>query len=275
MSKVLIVKNEDKRMMYLTKYLAKIYDVVEIENELHFYYELQKNDYETIVLPLRGISDNQIIDGTTINFTDNYFKLAKEKSIYTGLITDVLEKKCQENKIRLVSYLTEDIAIKNNYLTIEGIVEKIATNSDKGIYGSNVLIIGYGKLGTICAKILQAFKANISITCRDKKDFLQAKLNDYQVYSHEKLINIINNFDFIINTVPYPIITHNIIEKITNKEMLIIDVSSRPYGMDHDYARACSLNTLLLPGIPGKVAPKSAGELIGEFIHQDMCGGEL
>lgn len=275
MSKVLIVKNEDKRMMYLTKYLAKIYDVVEIENELHFYYELQKNDYETIVLPLRGISDNQIIDGTTINFTDNYFKLAKEKSIYTGLITDVLEKKCQENKIRLVSYLTEDIAIKNNYLTIEGIVEKIATNSDKGIYGSNVLIIGYGKLGTICAKILQAFKANISITCRDKKDFLQAKLNDYQVYSHEKLINIINNFDFIINTVPYPIITHNIIEKITNKEMLIIDVSSRPYGMDHDYARACLLNTLLLPGIPGKVAPKSAGELIGEFIHQDMCGGEL
>ena len=50
----------------------------------------------------------------------------------------------RKNKIKLVSYLNEDIAIKNNYLTVEGIIEKMATNSDKGIYGSNVLIIGYG-----------------------------------------------------------------------------------------------------------------------------------
>ena len=104
MSKVLLVKNEDKRMIYLSKYLKKIYEVIEIENELQFFYELQKNDFTHILLPLRGISDDQIIDGTLINFTDNYFKMAKTKTIYTGLITDVLTKKCQE-KIKLNLFL--------------------------------------------------------------------------------------------------------------------------------------------------------------------------
>lgn len=275
MSKVLIVRNEDKRMKYIKEYLEKVIDITEITDELQLYYNLHNKDFNYLILPLRGINKNQVIDGTTINLTDNYLRMAREKTIYTGLIDKDFAEKCSENKIRLVTYLAEDIAIKNNYLTTEGIIEAIVNNSEKGIYCSKILIIGYGKLGIVLANILKSFKAKITISCRNEKDLLHAKINDFNVLSLTKLISYINQFDFIINTVPYPIIDHTIIKKINNPDLLIIDVSSKPYGLDHDFAKSCSLNTLLLPGIPGKKAPKTAGELIGEFIYQDICGGEV
>src|SRR5690554_184606 len=199
MTKVLIVKNEDKRIYYIKRYLSRFIQIEEIIDELQLFYELQNQNYDCIVLPIRGIKSNRIVDGTSISLTDNYLRMAKNKTIYTGLINKELVSKCNENKIRLVTYLNEDTAIKNNYLTTEGIVEAIVNNSDKGIYKSNILIIGYGKLGSICAKILKKFKSKITIACRHEKDSLHAKISDFNVVNYTQLISVINNFDFIIN----------------------------------------------------------------------------
>ncbi len=273
MSRVLLVKNNDKRMGYLKQYLESRIEVTEIDDELQLFYALEAKNYDYLILPIRGISDDNLIDGTNIVLSENYLKLFKDKTIFTGLITDSLKQKCEECHIRLITYLNDDIAIKNNYITTEGIIEAISKNSEKAIYNSKILIVGYGKLGIICGNIFKALKAEVTISCRHEKDSLHAQISDFKVINHNQLINNINQFDFIINTVPFRIIDHVIIRKINNPHLLIIDVSSQPYGLDHEYARSLGLKTLLLPGIPGKIAPITAGELIGQFIINILMEG--
>ncbi len=274
MTKVLIVNNRDKRMEYIKKILANKCQIIAITDELKFFYELQDEKTKYIILPVRGVDNHQVINDTSIKFTDNYLQSARGKTIYTGLVNDEFLKKCEANNIRLVSYLNENIAIDNNYLTTEGIIEAIVNNSERAIYKSKILIVGYGKLGQIAANILKAMKADITISCRHKKDFLHAKINDYIVINHPQIIGVVDQFDFIINTIPFHILDHLVLQKINESKLLIIDVSSEPYGLDHMFAKDKGINTLLLPGIPGKKAPQTAGEIIGNFIYEDIFGGE-
>jgi len=272
MSKVLIVKNKDKRMEYIQQYLEGRIDTAVVLDELQLFYGIEKCDH--LILPIRGINQDNLIDGTEIHLTDNYLNILKGKSIYTGLMTEEFKNKCVRNNIQLKTYLTDDIAIKNNYITTEGIIETIVNKSELAIYNSRILIIGYGRLGQIIGNIFKSLKANITISCRHEKDILHAKINDFNVISNQFIINKINQFDFIINTIPYRIIDSVMIGKITNHDLLIIDVASNPYGIDHENAKNKGVNTLLLPGIPGKIAPKTAGEIIAAFIYQDIVGGE-
>lgn len=274
MSKVLIVKNKDERMEYIQEYLKSRIDISEIIDELHLFYGIEEKNCDCVILPVRGVDKTFIIDGTDIHLTDNNLKMLRGKTIYTGLISDEFKNKCEENHIQLKTYLTDDLAIKNNYITTEGIIEAIVNHSEKAIFNSRILIIGYGRLGQICANVLKALKAEIIISCRHKKDILHAKINDFNVINHSEIIKQIDQFDFVINTVPSRIIDLTMIRKITNQDVLIIDVASKPYGLDHEYAKNQGINTLLLPGIPGKIAPKTTGELIGQFIYQDIVGGE-
>ncbi|HEY8364303.1 MAG TPA: hypothetical protein VIK84_01915 [Haloplasmataceae bacterium] len=275
MSKVLIVNNNDKRMEYVKNYLKERIDVSEVNDELTFFYEMEKENNKYLILPVRGVNQHNLIDDSTIYLTENYLNLWNGKTIYTGLISETLKKQCNERGIRLVSYLSEEMAIKNNYITTEGIIEAMVNNSEKAIFNSQILIIGYGKLGQICGKVLKALKGNITISCRHEKDILNAKINEFKVITHPQIISCINQFDFIINTVPYRLLNHTILRKINKSCQVIIDVSSKPYGLDHDYANKIGVRVLLLPGIPGKIAPITAGEIIGEYIYRDIIGGEV
>ncbi|QVK19434.1 hypothetical protein KHQ81_07065 [Mycoplasmatota bacterium] len=274
MSRVLIVKNKDERMKYIQNYLKSRIDISEISDELHLFYGIEKKNCDYVILPVRGVDKDFLIDGTDIHLTDNYIKMLRDKTIYIGLISDELKNKCEENKIQLKTYLTDDLAIKNNYITTEGIISSIVNNDEKAIFNSRVLVIGYGRLGQICAKVLKTLKADITISCRHKKDIIHAKINDFNVIVHSEIIKQIDQFDFIINTIPFKIIDFTMIKKLQNKDVLIIDVASKPYGLDHEYAKNQGISTLLLPGIPGKIAPKTTGELIGQFIYHDIVRGE-
>lgn len=274
MSKVLIVKNKDMRMKYIHDYLKQRVNINEIEDELHLFYGIEDKDCNCVILPVRGVNKNFIIDGTDIKLTDSYLMKLSRKKIFTGLVSEELKNSCSKHQIELISYLTDDLAIKNNYITTEGIIEAIVNNSKKAIFQSNILIIGYGRLGQISAKILKNMKANITIAARNEKDIVHGKICDYKMINYQQIFNEIEQFDFVINTVPYRIIDSNIMNKLRNKESLIIDVASEPYGLDHLVALKKNIKTLLLPGIPGKIAPKTSGELIAEFIYQNIYGGE-
>lgn len=275
MFKILVVNNGDKRQKYLIDYLRKQHIVEEIKDELSLFYEINDKKYNCLVLPVRGLKNEFVIDGTDIKLTENYLKLMSNKIIFTGLINSALRKNCSKYNVELYSYLNNDLAIKNNYITVEGIIEAIAKNSHKAIFNSNILIIGYGKLGQISAKVLKNMKADITISARNNKDLLSAKINEYKTIKNNQLLNYIDKYDFIINTVPYRLISVNNIIKLKDKENLIIDVASEPFGLDHDIAKLNSVKTLKLPGIPGKTAPKTSGDLIGEVIDKYLKIGDI
>ena len=61
------------------------------------------------------------------------------------------------------------------------------------------------------------------------------------------------------------VIDRKILENL-NKNCLIIDVASAPYGTDFATAHEFGINAIQCPSLPGKVVPKTAGIIIGEAI---------
>jgi dipicolinate synthase subunit A len=49
---------------------------------------------------------------------------------------------------------------------------------------------------------------------------------------------------------------------------LIIDLASKPGGTDFRYAEKRGIKALLAPGLPGIVAPKTAGQIVANVMAQ-------
>ncbi|MDF2698745.1 MAG: prephenate dehydrogenase [Haloplasmataceae bacterium] len=273
MSKVLVVKNSDKRIRYLIEYLKKTNIVIEIYDEITLINELKSDLYECLVLPIRGVSKEFIIDGTNIKLSEESLKLLSGKKLFTGLINPDLATSCSLYNINLITYMTDDFAIKNNYITVEGIIEAIVNNSEKAIYNADILVIGYGRLGQITANIMKNLKANVTVSARNEKDLVHAKISEFNTIHNDQVSHFIHKYDFIINTIPFRILDTSILKKIENTDILLIDVASEPFGLDHESVKSLNIKVLKLPGIPGKIAPLTAGYLIGEFINYINLGG--
>ncbi|MNN66247.1 Dipicolinate synthase subunit A [compost metagenome] len=65
------------------------------------------------------------------------------------------------------------------------------------------------------------------------------------------------------------IITAQVLSRIP-KHCVIIDLASAPGGCDFRYAEKRGIRAMLAPGLPGIVAPKSAGMIMGSALVQSI-----
>ncbi|EPR26963.1 Dipicolinate synthase, A chain [Geobacillus sp. WSUCF1] len=77
----------------------------------------------------------------------------------------------------------------------------------------------------------------------------------------------VRDIDVCINTVPHLIVTASVIAKMP-PHTLIIDLASKPGGTDFRYAEKRGVKAILAPGLPGIVAPKTAGQIIANVLAQ-------
>ena len=61
--------------------------------------------------------------------------------------------------------------------------------------------------------------------------------------------------------------TANVISKMP-AHTLIIDLASKPGGTDFRYAEKRGVKALLAPGLPGIVAPKTAGQILANVLSE-------
>ncbi len=77
---------------------------------------------------------------------------------------------------------------------------------------------------------------------------------------------VLENADIIFNTVPAPILGRKELSRL-KKDCLIIDLASKPGGVDFDFAANLGLRVIWALSLPGKTAPISAGITIGKAIE--------
>lgn len=166
-------------------------------------------------------------------------------------------------KISFIDLAKDDYFVWNNgYLTAEATLGKIITTIPFSILGSKCLICGYGNCGTHIATMISKLGGNVTIYDKGSQTMLKACSCAFCAIDNLDLR--ISDFDIIINTVPHNIFTSDNISYI-NKNSYIFDIASSPYGFIKAY-RDTSSKYFLLPGLPGKIMPKSAGELIAKTV---------
>lgn len=62
----------------------------------------------------------------------------------------------------------------------------------------------------------------------------------------------VRDFDVILNTIPAQVLTREVLDK-TKTDVLVIDLASKPGGVDFEAARELNIKTIWALSLPGKV----------------------
>ncbi len=152
-------------------------------------------------------------------------------------------------------YKDEIYVIENAALTAEGALELLMRRSNRGLAGMDVLVVGYGRIGSFVAGMLSGLGAHVTVAARSARARASARASGCQSVD---ITNIPPVFDGVINTVPAPVLTGDF------GGALCIDVASAPGGW------AADAPVLKAPGLPGLYAPKTAADVMAEAIYRVM-----
>lgn len=262
----------DFRNFILAQSLAKDGNKVSI----YGFEKLKENFDEKIDLIKEGnldeIKNSDIIigpipfsrDDVTINMTYSDKKISiseiedllKNKAVFVGNINDKLKENWKSKNIKVIDIMQkEEFVVLNVIPTVEATIEIILKNNqNKIIYGMECLIMGFGRIGKVLAHKLQGLVENCTCLVTNEVEKAWTIAYGYKNvdlnYIKNKPSNL-SKYDIIINTIPQILLKEEL--RNVNKETLLIDLASKPYGIDRDIVKRENLNFIEALGLPRKI----------------------
>ena len=281
MEKNISIIGGDLRIIHLAKILANdgfyihtnsleksenLFDFDKIIQYNTIHDAIQKSNYVISSIPLSKDNINVFTPYSDSTIPINTLKESLEgKTFISGKIPNIIKNNLKINSIDLMDI--EEYTILNCIATAEGAIQIAMEEYPKTILGSNILILGFGRIGKILSKMLNGIGANVFCEARKNDDLAYIKAYGYSPISLDKLNETLNVFDIIINTVPFQILDKERLD-LLKKNAIIIDLASTPGGIDFDYAKSQNIKTTWALGLPGKVAPISSAEYIRDIIYK-------
>ncbi len=261
----------DERQKYTVKKLIKYNYNVDLIKAL----DENISFYDAFVLPLPATTDNIYINKTEISFEQLSEMINDNQIIFTGKLEESVKKLFKTKGIKIFDYyLREEFALKNAVPTALGVLNYVMNNSQKIVSDMSILVIGYGKCARAICKVFDSLGADVTSASRKYLTVAEAQAHGIKGCLIKDVYSASEKADIIINTVPVPILKSDFIDTL-KKESMIIDISSAPYGFDYEYAKSVGKKINLLPSIPGKHFPVSAGEIIADTIINIIEEGGL
>lgn len=234
---------------------------------------------DVIILPAVGTDDagrvESVFSSEELVITSELVAvLPKHAKIFTGMAKSYLRNICSEHGIQLIELFDrDDVAIYNSIPTAEGAVMMAIQNTDFTIHGSISMVLGLGRTGLTLARTLKGLGARVKAGVRKPEDMARAIEMGFEAFYTKDLIHQVSDVDFLFNTVPSMIVTAQVISNIPHRS-LIIDLASRPGGTDFRFAEKRGVKAMLAPGLPGIVAPKTAGQIIAHTVTELLMEDE-
>ena len=159
-----------------------------------------------------------------------------------------------------------DFTVGNAAITAEGAVQLLLSATPRCLMGCHVLITGWGRIASILAPRLHALGAYVTVAARKAGDRAMAAALNLGCCSFKALGLIIEDVDFVVNTVPAPVLEEKLMKRM-KKDAVLLELASAPGGFDGEKAESLGLRIIKAPGLPGTYAPESAAELIRDSIY--------
>lgn len=225
---------------------------------------------DIVILPIPvtfdGVTINSPYSKNPMTVEEFLYGINPSALVFGGQIQPNLQKAFEENQIAYRDYLKrEELSIKNAVPTAEGAIEIAIAETPITIHGSKSLVLGYGKIGKILSKMLFGLGAQTYVEARKYADLAMIEGHGYEPLDLYNLKDRINEFDIIFNTVPSLILDRDVLSNV-KKDALIIDLASKPGGVDFDAAKELGLRVIWALSLPGKVAPVTSGAIIKDTI---------
>jgi len=230
-------------------------------------------DVDALVLPIVGTDDQGFVESI---FCSNPLQFVEEHAaalprncvVYTGMAKPYLKTLLAQQQLSLVELLDrDDVAIYNSIPTVEGALMVAIQNTDITIHGSQVIVLGLGRVGMSLARSLHALGARVRVGAQRPEHIARIYEMGITPFTLEELKQQVTNADIIFNTIPHLLLTAEVIAQMP-QSTLIIDLASRPGGTDFRFAERRGIKALLAPSLPGIVAPKTAGQILANTLSR-------
>lgn len=159
----------------------------------------------------------------------------------------------------------EDFLLRNAVPTAEGALALAIQMLSTTLWGAEITLLGYGRIGSYLASLLRSLGAKVTVVARSAKSRTLAEISGVCAVDFCDCLSPLSCADMVFNTVPSKVLGEKELSAMA-KGTVIIDLASLPGGADE---AECAKHKVLLVramGLPGKVAPKSAGKAVFETV---------
>ncbi len=224
-----------------------------------------------VVLPLPVSGEEGTLNAPLSNkrhlLPDILDALSPGQIVCAGLVTPYVAGLAKERGLILHDYFArEELAVANAIPTAEGAVQIAMEEMPVTLHGSRVLIIGYGRLGKLLAHRFSALGARVTVSARKYADIAWAKAYGYATEWTDELDGWLCSYDLVVSTVPARVLCEEHLADL-QPGALVIDLASRPGGVDFEAAARLGVKVIWALSLPGKVAPVTSGKIIRDTIY--------
>lgn len=226
-----------------------------------------------LVAPMSGTDAEGMIKARFVKepvyLNAEFFALVTpEIPVLIGMTNDTVKSLAKAAGVNLQLIATrEDVGILNAIPTAEGALQIAMEEMPITIHGCTSLVIGLGKCGLTLAWRLRALGSEVYGVTRSSEAIAKAQDLGVKTITYEELAEYLPTFDLLYNTVPSMILSKERIH-LLKEDALIIDLASAPGGTDFDAAKSLGIQAMLCLGLPGKVAPKTSGQILGRVVPE-------
>lgn len=227
-------------------------------------------DADCVVLPLpvnQGELLNAPLSAQSLPLTQVLDALAPGQLVCAGMVSPALQAEADTRGLRLVDYFArEELAVANAVPSSEGAIQIAMEELPITLHGARVLVVGFGRLGKALAQQLHGLGAQVSVAARRCDHLAWAQVQGYGTERSDQLDRWLCGYDLVINTVPAPILGSKELADL-KPGCLVIDLASKPGGVDFEAAGALGIKVIWALSLPGKVAPVTAGLAVRDTIY--------
>ncbi len=185
--------------------------------------------------------------------------------LFIGWARPALKVAAQKMRINIIEIANrDDVAILNSIPSAEGAIQMAMEATNITIHSSRSFVLGMGRCGITLVNMLKGMGARVTAVARKPEDLARAVEMGVRAISFADLAAKIHEAEIVFNTVPSIILNRDVLERMS-REAVIIDIASIPGGTDFEYAQMLGIKAQLAPGLPGIVAPKTAGKMLAQI----------
>lgn len=238
---------------------------------------------DIVILPLPagsgGIYINAPFADGEITIDEVAEKMPTDALLLGGMIPQEFLLHIGERKIRCIDYYErEELTVMNAIPTAEGAIAIAMDELPITLHGMRAAVLGFGRVANILSHKLAALGVSVTVFARKSHARAWARAYGYDAEDFDALGAHIAEYDCVFNTVPRVVIDSGVLGKM-RRDTLIIDIASKPGGVDYIRARECGIKAILALSLPGRVAPDTAGGYIADtvmnIIRETENGGEI
>lgn len=231
--------------------------------------ELRRADCVVLPLPIageRGLLNAPLSDAEH-TLEDVFSRLRPGQFLCGGMVTGPVAALAQAHGLEVHDYFArEELAVANAVPTAEGAVQIALEEMGVTLHRAQVLVLGFGRVGKLTAHRMAALGACVTVAARKYADLAWAEAYGYRAMSLGDMKGYLCGYDLVVNTVPARVLTREHLEDL-KEGCLVLDLASKPGGVDFEGAAALGVRAIWALSLPGKVAPISAGASLRDTIY--------